>query len=90
MNAIEQLTDRSNWDIQNTYVMGGTNFTVVTWLDGEPPINEAAAELARLQRIEQAARAVKEGWNKGGITGAPTIVEMQRRMIALAAALDSK
>ena len=54
--ALKALTDKSNWDIQNTYVMGGSNFTVVTWLDGTPPIADAAEELKRLQRIEQIAR----------------------------------
>jgi hypothetical protein len=55
-----------------------------------------ADELARLQqkaergdKIEQAARDVTEGWNKGGIAGAPSVIEMQRRMLKLAAALDN-
>jgi hypothetical protein len=56
MSALEDLTNRSNWDIQNTYVIGGDgSYTVVTWLDGVPPIGEAAAELQRLRAIEAAA-----------------------------------
>jgi len=43
--------------------------------------------IAELEGVEQAARLVADGWNKGGIKGAPDVIEMQRRMLKLAAAL---
>ena len=52
-------------------------------------IKGAHAELAQLLCIKEAARALLEGWNKGGIAGAPDVIEMQRRMLKLAELLDT-
>jgi hypothetical protein len=57
MSALEDLTNRSNWDIQG-YLQDGERYTNITWLVGKPPFDEAAAELARLRAIEAAARDV--------------------------------
>lgn len=101
MDALDELTDRRNWDIQNTYVIGGEgSFTAVTWLDGIPPIEEAAAELAALRLRVAALEAERErikallvGWQqKSDDNIGPTdrLIGIDTCREELAAALEPK
>ena len=49
MSALEELVNRKNWQIGTVVVIGGDNRYSAEYIGDNPPIDEAAAELAALR-----------------------------------------